>query len=559
MTKRRFSDDIYNIPQAPGPEERTIKAGPVRADEQSRSRGARDVLRRPGARNYEFAQNDRLMGNSGAMTLSADQAVFGALQSTRNRARELENSNPHIRKFLIMARTNVVGAKALRFQSKAADMNRAGDMIADKPAQKILERAYLEFSKSKNFTMDCRLDRRRFMQMALTRYLVDGECIIRRVRGAENPFLFSTEIIDADLLDYRLNSPKTAGRGRIIMGIEVDTNNKPVAYYFKEQPNTLWGGMVTTPLPGEYNRVPASEITHYYEPDRPGQTRGITYLAPSGLRAKLLDGLEQSILVGFRVAASKMGFFKMGDDYEGDELTADDVPSEVAPGQLDILPQGLEFQEFNPGYPNADYDGIKKSVVKEIASGAGISYPELGNDYAGVSYSAGQIGVQADALVWENMQSSLIEIAEEAIFLDWLDVQLIFGLLRFPLARKSKYEEHRFQPPKRRNIDPLKTAKANELNLGLYAADPYEVAANGGNDLEESLDNFARAIKEAQDRGLAVPAAWLGGQPVEDPIADALLVEEIEEEKPKPKPKSKPPEEKPKSKPKTKPAPAPEK
>jgi len=474
---------------------------------------------RSSTRNYDFGQDTRFTGDFSSASLSADQAVFMALQTTRNRARDLEANHPLVRKFLIMLRTNVVGSKGMRFQSLAGD--RVKDkIIPDKMARSIIEQAYRAFSKAKLFSQNHKLSRRRAMQVIVSRVIVDGECIIQKIRGADNPHLFTTKLIDVDLLDHRLNAEATRTRGRIIMGIEVDeqNDNRPVAYYFRQQPLGLWGGEVA--YPGDHVCVPADEIIHYFNPERPGQTRGITFLAPAGIRAKLLDGMEQSVLVGYRAAASKMGFLSPNEFYEGEDLEAGDVPTEVAPGQIDLLPKGIDFKSFDPSYPNADFDVIKKSVTKEIAGALGVSYPELGNDYGGVSYAAGQIGVDADEKVWRDFQATLIEVVEEEIFEGWLSMQLLFGKLPFPLARKGKFLAHRFQPTKGRTIDPLKTAKTHELKLHIGGTDPYEIADAYGNDLEELLENTARAIETAEALGLTVPPAWTGGVSGIEPTKD---------------------------------------
>jgi len=513
------NSDIYAMPGTQEPKESALD--PVRNASLQPSPGIRFSTGRGGSRNYEFAAETRFTGDFPAATMTADQAVFAAIQTTRNRARQLEANHPLTRKFIIMAKTNVVGAKAMRLQSRAGDLVK-GKIQPDKMAQGIIERAYLDFSKARFFSIDRRLDRRRFMQMAIARMVVDGECLVRKIRGADNKHLFALQMIDADLLDHRLNCEASSTSGRIIMGVEVDeaNGNRPVAYHFRQQQANLFGGILTHSEPGQHLVVPAAEIIHYYEPERPHQTRGITYLAPAGIRAKLLDGMEQAVLVGYRTAASKMGFLSPDENYEGEDLDAKDIPTEVAPGQLDLLPKGIKFYQFDPAYPNADYDGLKKSVTREIAGAFGISYPELGNDYQGVSYSAGQIGVQADSRVWQNFQATLIEMVEENIFIDWLEVQLIFGKLPFPLSRKNKFLAHRFQPPKGRNIDPLKTAKAHELELSIYGADPYEVAAAYGHDLDDTLENFRRAVDAAEDLDLPIPPSWTGGQSDIEPGPD---------------------------------------
>lgn len=527
MTPRR-RDDIYAAPdvrvkappssqsarRAPGFDSQPVKLKPSR-----RSRG------------FDFAENGRFTGDFSTATLTADQAVFYAITTTRNRARELEKTHPLIRKFLTMIKDGVVGASALRFKSRAADLLK-GKLVPDSGARGMIERAYADFSRRKNFSLDHRLGRRRFMRMVLVRMIVDGEVFIRKLRAADNPHKFTNQILDADLVDHRLNTDEDANGYRIIMGVKVVAKtHRPISYFFRPQAVGPYAGVVSSPIPGEHIEVPAEEIIHFYEPERPGQTRGLTYLAPAGMRAKLLDGLETAVLVGYRVAAAKMGFLSPDQNYDGDDIDIEDVPTEVSPGQLDLLPKGVNFHAFDPAYPDADYDAIKTTVSREIGSALGVSHPELSNNYSGVSFSSGQLSRHADEALYASLRALLVECAEAEIFEDWLTAQLLFGILPFPLKRKKKFLAHKFFPPRRRPIDVLKDAKGKEIRLSIGDLDPYEMAAEGGEDLEDRLDNLERAIKECNDRNLPIPPSWLGGR-LNDPLTDALLIEPEEKEPP---------------------------
>lgn len=158
-------------------------------------------------RSYGMGNIDRLSQDFFSGSMSADQAVFGALEVARNRARWLSRNHDLTRKFLIMAKTHVIGAKGIRLQSRASDIVK-GHLVDSEMDQEVIEAAYSEFSKARNFSIDTRLDRRLFSQVAFQAVLVDGECIIRKIRGADNKFGLSFQLIDAELLDHNVNRPK---------------------------------------------------------------------------------------------------------------------------------------------------------------------------------------------------------------------------------------------------------------------------------------------------------------------------------------------------------------
>ena len=235
-------------------------------------------------------------------------------------------------------------------------------------------------------------------------------------------------------------------------------------------------------------------------------------MAPSGLRAKMLEGIETAIMAGYRVAASKMGFLTPGVDYEGEDLEAGDVPTDVAPGMIDLLPKGVSFSSFDPSYPNADYDTIKSSIIRELACGFGVSYPELANDFGGVSYSAGQIGVHSDAALWADLQEFIIEDFEEPVFRDFLLMAMTTGALNLPLSKLWKFQAAKFQPPRRKHIDPLKTHNAQRIALGDMSRSIYDVTAENGADFDDVVEETMRAVEILKASGLRIPESWGAGR-----------------------------------------------
>ena len=470
------------------------------------------------SRRYAMAQSNRLTQDFSIGSLTADQAVNGSISQTRNRARVLERDDAYVRKFCVMAKNSIVGAKGIRLQSICGEYVKGKGFVASDFDQRIIEEKYTEFSKAWNFTADNRLDRRRFAQMGIQRVFIDGECIIRKHRG-KGPHGLQLQMIDAELLDHTLtragqtNSAGQTVRNEIRMGVEVDEDQRPVAYYFLKEAPPTWAG--TSQIGTKHTRVPADQIIHIYIQERPGQTRGITWLAPTALRTRMLDGIETAVTVGYRVAASKMGILTKTQDYDepadtnGDAISAlPTIPQDVSPGELLELPEGMGFESFDPGYPNADFDPFKKSIIREIAAGLGVSYPELGNDFQGVSYSAGQIGVHSDIAFWTDLQQFWVDTFEEPVYREWLLMAITKGELSLPLSKLTKFQAVKFQPPRRKHIDPLKTHNAQRVALGDMSRSPYDIAAENGCDFEDVVDDFKRAKELLAQNGLPMPASW---------------------------------------------------
>lgn len=458
-------------------------------------------------RSFAFGQSDHTTADFYGGSLTADQAIYQAVRIMRNRARTLERDNSHIRKFLSMAQGNIIGAKGIRLQSKAGEII-AGKFVEDKLAQQIIESAFADFSKKANFSVNGRLGRRRFAQICLRRIFVDGEALIRIHRGS-GKYGIQYQMIDSELLDHTLNQPRGANSNEIRMGVELTATGAPVAYHILSSTPPAYGSAAL--MGSEHIRIPAAEMRHIYIQERPGQTRGFTWFVSAGLRAKMLDGIEKAVTVGYRVAASKMGFLSPNEQYEGEDLDAADVPTDVEPGMIDLLPKGVTLENFDPAYPNGDFGSLTKTVIRDMAAGLGVSYPSLGNDFSGVSYSAGQIGVGDDLAFYSDLQQLWIEEFEEPVADEFIVFSITASILKLPISKIWKFKAVKFQPPRRKPIDALKTHNAQRVALGDMSRGPFAIAAENDQDFEDVVDEFTRAKQLLDTAGLPIPESWGGG------------------------------------------------
>jgi capsid protein len=83
-------------------------------------------------------------------------------------------------------------------------------------------------------------------------------------------------------------------------GIEVDSNGRPIAYYFKDE----FSG-------DKYKRYDASNVFHIFDQDRPGQLRGLPFLTPVMNELADLEELEKLTMRVAKKAASIAAIFKM--------------------------------------------------------------------------------------------------------------------------------------------------------------------------------------------------------------------------------------------------------
>ena len=273
---------------------------PARTAQSPRARKARAPA--PRRRGYAMAKlggetNDWFSGD-----LTADQAIYGCLRRMRNRARDLACNDDYTRRFIHLAKTNVIGHRGIQYRARCVDY-RGSEAIPADVDNLILQTAFGVWSQMGGCTVDRRQSFIDVLEMLIECWIVDGEFICRKVKGYDNEFGYALQPIDADRLDERLNREKSANLNEIRMGVEIDEWTAPVAYHFLDGNQSVhsYGYAQQRHIP-----VPAAEIIHVYRMERPGQTRGVTYLAPIALRKKMLDGFMHAVVVGARAAACKM-------------------------------------------------------------------------------------------------------------------------------------------------------------------------------------------------------------------------------------------------------------
>ena len=116
-------------------------------------------------------------------------------------------------------------------------------------------------------------------------------------------------------------TPDTPQGNVVRASIEFDPDGRRTAYYFyKEHP----GERLFFPNYLDLLRVPAAEVMHLFRPLRPGQLRGIPWLANALVRLWELDQYDDAELLRKKFAAMMMAFIirqNPEDPFFGNEQT----------------------------------------------------------------------------------------------------------------------------------------------------------------------------------------------------------------------------------------------
>lgn len=464
--------------------------------------------RRTQRRDFAAASNSRLNGGWNSRNISANADLYRALDVLRARSRDLCNNNDYAKRFLAMVAANVVGGDGVGLQARIYDSPKKPDTAANAA----VENAWMKWSSRGACDVTGRLSLRDIQLLVIKACARDGEALVRLVRGsgAGNPFGLALQVLDADRIDTQLVRAPRDGLNEIKMGVEIDGFGRAVAYWLRPyHPGELF--LVDGSVIGQQVRVPASEVIHVYQAERPEQLRGLPWMHAAMTRLNNLGGYEEAAVIAARVGASKMGFFETPDGKPPGEDGEDDegVPfTEVEPGQFGVLPTGTEFKPFNPDYPHQMYEQFVKACLRGVSSGLGVAYHALANDLTSVSFSSIRSGTLEERDQWMSVQAWFIDCFLEPVFAQWLQSALAFGQVKLDngsalsVSKIEKFGAHVWNPRRWQWVDPRNDMEANILAVENGFKSRQAICAELGVDFEDVLVQLKAEQDLAEQMGV---------------------------------------------------------
>ncbi|MGH7261468.1 MAG: phage portal protein [Nitrospiraceae bacterium] len=481
-------------------------------------------------RTFAAAMANRLTSGWMANANSANAELRMSLKMMRMRSRELCQNNDYGKKFLSILCANVVGPNGIMLQNKARDKNGTLDTAANK----IVEDGWKAWGSRGSCDVTRTLSWVDALNLFLKSVARDGEVLIRRVKGYDNPSKYAMQFLEADHLDENLNEDLRNGN-KIKMGVEVNEWDAPVAYHvFTNHPGDMtysaWSGQ-------RYQRIPASEVLHLYIRERVGQTRGIPWMHSAMTRLNQIGGYEEAELIAARIGACKMGVITSpdGDGYTGQDEDEGTPIEEAEPGIFTQLPQGMKLESFMPEHPTGNFPHFMKAILRGVSSGLGVSYNTLASDLENVNYSSIRQGVLDERDQYRAIQGWVIEAFCRIIYEEWLSMALLAGTINLPVGKYEKFNAPVWQGRGWQWVDPQNDITANIAAIKNGLKSRTMIAAEQGVDLEDVFNDLAEEQKMAEQIGVElepvvkdVPPnpAGQGGQPAEPPAKAGAKAED---------------------------------
>jgi lambda family phage portal protein len=416
------------------------------------------------------------------------------------RSRDLAKNNSYMKKYLSLRADNIVGSAGFGLQMRVKNSNGQPDNFANLD----IENAWHRWGRKINkFCTACgTMGFVEFCKLVDRTLAVDGECFVQIIKGV-NEFGLTLQIIDSLDIDVTYNvEAMTAAGNRIIMGIELDRYNRPIAYHTRENNSTTYYG-------GDRVRIPAAEIIHLFEKEYSGQARGIPHASAAIMDLNQLNGYQEAELIGARIGACQMGIWEkqingspVGKILPDNAAGTDNASYDMEPGAFMRAPSGYSLKQLTPTHPGGNFEPFCKAVLRRLAGSLGVSYNLFASDLETVNFSSLRSGALTERDTWTTKQNFFIENFVEQIFDEWLRMYLISGLTVLPFSKFNKFNQAEFRGRRWAWVDPKKDLEAAIIAIDNGLKDPQSVIADMGNDAEFVLDNLAIWKTMKAERGI---------------------------------------------------------
>jgi lambda family phage portal protein len=439
-------------------------------------------------RMYSGAKFDRTNLSWVTPLSSPDQSYKNSINTLRKRVHDLVRNNNYAAQAIRYATNQIVG-QGVTMQAQIKSQ-RGGT-----PNTRINESIESEWSRwGRKDSCDIRgvLCFSELERLAVRSMIESGECfiVIHRKAFGRSKIPFSLEVLEAEQLDEDYKGATKNNKNVWRLGIELSPEGRAVSYAFlKKHPGDT--NFATIPEENRHIIVAAKDVVHLFLPLRPGQHRGVPFLASAINHLHQLDGYIEATVVGQRASSALMGFITSpeGELDVGGEVFDYERVSGFEPGTFKYLAPGESISVPDLDKANGEFEPFVRSMLRSMASGLGCSFEAISSDYSQSNYSSSRLAMLQDRDNWRTIQKMLKESFYQPLFEQWLEMAVLSGTLSLPTYSTTPevYEKVRWVCRGYSYIDPQKeiAAQRDAIRSGLKTLS--ECIAENGGDVEEML------------------------------------------------------------------------
>lgn len=359
-------------------------------------------------------------------------------------------------------------------------------------------------------------------QLALQAWLMSGDVFAlfqQKETTGTAPYGLRIQLIEADRVSTPLKPGMPPGpfftqgkaqNGNVIYdGVEVDKNSAITAYHIC---NTY--PFEITAEKRDWQRVEAygertglPNILHVMSAERPGQYRGVTYLAPVIEQLLQLRRYTESELMGALVQSFFTAWIKtttdpsllpineVGNDHT--EVSVDQNEYEMGPATVLHLAENEEVAFGNPNVPTSGFGQFVDALCKQI--GAALELPaEVLLKSFNSNYSASRAAIMEAWSAFKMRRQWFVDDFCRPVYEVWLTEAVARGRIHAPgfwsdPAIRAAWCGARWIGPAQGQLDPTKEVKAAimAVDRGFKTHEQVTTEMDGG-DWEENVEQLER-------------------------------------------------------------------
>lgn len=381
------------------------------------------------------------------------------------------------------------------------------------------------------------------MRLAFRHKIVDGDALAmlhwmpERVHSGGARYATTLQLIDPD----RLSNPQlTFDQQSMRGGVEVDAFGAATHYWIRKAHQGEWFNAEKALT---WDKIPRETswgrpiIVHDFEHDRAGQHRGgAGILTPVVQRLKMLIKYEGTELDAAIINAIFGAYIESPYDAQlveqamggGEEIGAyqsqrADFHNErrlsIGESRMPILFPGEKITTVTAARPNSNFAEFESAMLRNVASGTGMSAQQISQNWADVNYSSYRAAMLEAWKTFDRRRSDFASGFGQPIFSAFVEECMEVDDLPLPtgapeyIAYRHAYSKAKWMGPGRGYVDVVKEREGAQMGLeaGLSTLED-ECAELSGSDWREVADTRALEIARYKKLGLPLPE-WANANP----------------------------------------------
>ena len=469
---------------------------------------------------------------SGTPAMDINDNLF----TLRGRSRNLYMSAPLAASAININRTNVVGV-GLKLKS-SIDRETLGLTPEQADAwQKKTEAEWKLWCEDREMCDAEGLhDFSRMQSLVLMSQQLSGDVFVLVQREKKTsklkPYTLRLHLIEADRvrtppLDGGFPGGITTGRAEngnwIYDGVEVDEKGKVTAYYianyYPVDYTTALEGRKFVRIPARGDKTGLPNILHIMSSERPGQYRGVPYLAHviepllqinRYTEAEIQAAIVQSFFTAFvttNAPSSEMPWNETTEPGAVPDIESSGNEYQMGPGTINIMEPGEDIKFGTPTHPQTGFDVFVKALAQQV--GAALEIPATVLMKAFVSnYTASRGELMEAWKAFKMRRQWLTDDFCRPVYEIFMTEAVARGRISAPgffadPIRRKAYLGSEWIGPSQGQLDPVKEVTASQMMIaeGLTTRET-EAIKLGGSEFSGNVDRLRvenEALKEARE------------------------------------------------------------